>query len=188
MYLVVSEPYTPLACMKPIGFRNNGSRTPTPRISTPIISSGSSFYKTPPTSPRQTRASQNNTPIGFRPVSPTDVTATNGLNFLAEFPKIPMDPMMPTSPSAARYNAIMSSLPNKLQNINNKDLKMKMKRRDSDSSEEEVVERRLSIRQSESVYKYKEIVVKKVQGYTQVWLFTNTHARNALNPLVSYDL
>ena len=46
--------------------------------------------------------------------------------------------------------------------------------------------RRSSARQSESLYRYKEIVVKKCQGYTQVRLFTTTPTRNALNLKVSY--
>ena len=51
---------------------------------------------------------------------------------------------------------------------------------DDDSS----VERRSSVRQSESAFRYKEIVVKKCVGYTQIWLFTQTKTKNALNPKV----
>lgn len=46
-------------------------------------------------------------------------------------------------------------------------------------------ERRLSVRQSESAFKYKEIVVRKAQGFTQVSLDTHTKHKNALNPRVS---
>ena len=55
---------------------------------------------------------------------------------------------------------------------------------DSEAGEEEI-ERRISVRQSESVYKYKDIVVKKCAGYTQIWLATQTTVKNALNPRVS---
>jgi len=44
--------------------------------------------------------------------------------------------------------------------------------------------RRISIRQSELVYRFKEIVVRKCPGYVQLSLVTHTTARNALNPKV----
>ena len=53
------------------------------------------------------------------------------------------------------------------------------------SEGEEPIERRVSVRQSESAFKYKEIVVKKCPGYTQIWLCSQTKAKNALNPKVS---
>lgn len=46
--------------------------------------------------------------------------------------------------------------------------------------------RRTSIRQSEQVYRFKEIVVRKWPGYVQVSLVTHTAAKNALNPKVIY--
>ncbi|ELU14698.1 hypothetical protein CAPTEDRAFT_122924, partial [Capitella teleta] len=49
-------------------------------------------------------------------------------------------------------------------------------------------QRRLSVRQSESSFKYKEIIVKKAQGYTQVSLDTQTQCKNALNPKVLKEL
>ncbi|XP_071484813.1 chromodomain Y-like protein 2 [Diadema antillarum] len=52
----------------------------------------------------------------------------------------------------------------------------------SPSAEENTQDnRRFSARQTESLYKYKEIVVKKCPGYTQIRLFTTTPTRNALN-------
>jgi hypothetical protein len=45
--------------------------------------------------------------------------------------------------------------------------------------------RRTSIRQSEQVYRFKEIVVRKWPGYVQLSLVTHTAAKNALNPRVS---
>jgi hypothetical protein len=44
--------------------------------------------------------------------------------------------------------------------------------------------RRTSIRQSEQVYRFKEIVVRKWPGYVQLSLVTHTAAKNALNPKV----
>ncbi|XP_022091937.1 chromodomain Y-like protein [Acanthaster planci] len=49
------------------------------------------------------------------------------------------------------------------------------------SEEEDETKRRFSTRQCDNIFKYKEIVVKKHPGYTQVWFFTNSPARNALN-------
>ena len=36
------------------------------------------------------------------------------------------------------------------------------------------------MRNTENIFKYKEVVVKKSHGYTQVWLFTNSPSRNAV--------
>ena len=49
---------------------------------------------------------------------------------------------------------------------------------------EEGALRRMSVRQCESAYHYKDIVVKKCASYTQLWLVTQTRAKNALNPQV----
>ncbi|XP_071785328.1 chromodomain Y-like protein 2 [Asterias amurensis] len=49
------------------------------------------------------------------------------------------------------------------------------------SSEEDEGERRFSLRQSDNLFKYKEVCVRKYPEYTQVWFFTNSHSRNALN-------
>ena len=50
---------------------------------------------------------------------------------------------------------------------------------------EEDIERRVSVRASECAFKYKEIIIKKCQKYTQIWLHTHTKMKNALNPTVS---
>ncbi|XP_014669745.1 PREDICTED: uncharacterized protein LOC106810805 [Priapulus caudatus] len=47
-----------------------------------------------------------------------------------------------------------------------------------------VDDRRLSTRQHEGAYKFKEIVVKKCDGYTHVTLSTSTLLRNAISPQV----
>ncbi|XP_038076443.1 chromodomain Y-like protein 2 [Patiria miniata] len=49
------------------------------------------------------------------------------------------------------------------------------------SEDEDETERRFSLRQCDNVFKYKEIVVKRHPGYTQVWFFTNSPSKNALN-------
>ena len=52
--------------------------------------------------------------------------------------------------------------------------------------EQEPLERRSSVRTTECTYKYKEIVVRKYQGYTQVWLLSQSKLRNSLNPRVIF--
>lgn len=47
--------------------------------------------------------------------------------------------------------------------------------------DDERIDRRQSTRQIENLYRYKEIVVKKCNGYTQIRFFTTTPSRNALN-------
>ncbi|XP_013404823.1 chromodomain Y-like protein 2 isoform X2 [Lingula anatina] len=176
---IKQEPITPY------GTPPQGSGRLTPRLPTPIHpGSGASLYRTPPTSPRIAR-SRSNTPTSFRPVSPGSAQTHH---FLSDFPKIPVIPVFSSSPSTASYKAFLASLPKKFSN--NRSLKKRCVDSDSDSDSEEGVGdvRRLSVRQSECAYKYKEIVVKKCSGYTQIWLFTNTPARNALNPQVFEEL
>ena len=88
---------------------------------------------------------------------------------------------MPTSPLVASHKNLLKTL------NQSKVAAGRNKRQPSDSSEEEegIVERRVSVRQSESAFRYKEIVVKKCPGYTQIWLFTSTKIKNSLNPKVS---
>lgn len=105
-----------------------------------------------------------------------------------DVPGFQMLPMIPTSPSTNTYRLLMSKVPPQPH------LNKKHKRKEeTDSSDEECqtqIERRLSVRQSECAFRYKEIVVKKSKGYTQIWLNTHTELRNALNPQVSsfYDI
>lgn len=61
----------------------------------------------------------------------------------------------------------------------------KSKGKTSEGSDTEDVERRVSVRASECAFKYKEIVIKKCQKYTQIWLNTHTKMKNSLNPAVS---
>ena len=45
--------------------------------------------------------------------------------------------------------------------------------------------RRISVRQTELAYRFKEVVVRKMSGYMHVSLVSHTRARNAVNPKVS---
>jgi len=47
--------------------------------------------------------------------------------------------------------------------------------------------RRISIRQTELVYRFKEIVVRKMHGYMHVTLVSHTRAKNAVNPKVRWS-
>ena len=64
------------------------------------------------------------------------------------------------------------------------------KRNHSDTDEESSTcfERRISIRQTESAFRFKDIVVKKCPGYMHVALVSQTQPKNALNPKVNYKL
>ncbi|CAI9716802.1 Y 2 isoform X1 [Octopus vulgaris] len=103
-----------------------------------------------------------------------------------DVPGFQMLPMIPTSPSTNTYRLLMSKVPPQPH------LNKKHKRKEeTDSSDEECqtqIERRLSVRQSECAFRYKEIVVKKSKGYTQIWLNTHTELRNALNPQVIQEV
>ena len=98
---------------------------------------------------------------------------------LSAVPVIPN--MMSASPLAASHETLLKTL------NQGKAVASRNRRQASNSSDEEegIVERRVSVRQSESAFRYKEIVVKKCPGYTQIWLFTSTKIKNALNPKVS---
>ncbi|XP_033104331.1 chromodomain Y-like protein 2 [Anneissia japonica] len=52
---------------------------------------------------------------------------------------------------------------------------------------EDQKDRRTSLRH-DFLYKFKEIVVRKYAGYTQVWFFTSSTVRNSLNPKVFNEL
>ena len=106
--------------------------------------------------------------------------------YIKDLPTMPVIPnMMPTSPLAASHKTLLKTL-----NQGKAEPSRNNKRQPSNSSEDEdsIVERRVSVRQSESAFRYKEIVVKKCPGYTQIWLFTSTKIKNALNPKVKENL
>ena len=111
----------------------------------------------------------------------SEVEAKLGV-YIKDLPTMPVIPnMMPTSPLAASHKTLLKTL-----NQGKAPPSRNNKRQPSNSSEDEdsIVERRVSVRQSESAFRYKEIVVKKCPGYTQIWLFTSTKIKNALNPKV----
>ena len=87
--------------------------------------------------------------------------------------------MIPISPSSMSYKIILDSLP-----FHFHPKKSNKKREGEETMRDDDVERRMSVRQSECAYKYKEIVVKKCNKYTQIWLNTHTKIKNSLNPQV----
>lgn len=97
----------------------------------------------------------------------------------------------PLSPGSLYYKSLVESLPDQLQ-LMQKGKKGKGgsngqlgKSVFAQTSGKGVVERRTSVRSSECAFRYKQIVVKKCTGYTQLWLNTTTVMKNALNPVVS---
>ena len=82
---------------------------------------------------------------------------------------------IPISPTSMSYKMLLENLPHQLHPKKNKN---KSENGDDD------VERRISVRSSECAFKYKEIIVKKCQRYTQIWLYTHTKMKNSLNPQV----
>ena len=54
----------------------------------------------------------------------------------------------------------------------------------SESSTANSEGRRISVRQTELAYRFKEIVVRKMPGYMHVSLVSHTRAKNAVNPKV----
>jgi len=140
----------------------------------PVFFSETMAYKTPPSSPR------SHSPVSLfeAPSAPQAETAEL---YTAELPKaIPILPSSP--PSHLSYEKLIKNLPQKLQ------ANKGFKRKNSDSSAEEPIERRVSVRQSESAFKYKEIMVRKCQGYTQIFLISGSKTRYALNPQVFSEL
>lgn len=47
---------------------------------------------------------------------------------------------------------------------------------------------RFSVRQTESAYRYRDIVVKKLDGFTHILFSTKTSENNTLNPEVSLNM
>ncbi len=135
-------------------------------------------------------------------VVPPVLQGTESKLFLQDMHTLPVIPnMMPTSPLAASHKTLLKTLSQgkassaasssgATSNRNRRQGTTTTTTTSSNSSDEEdpgIVERRVSVRQSESAFRYKEIVVKKCPGYTQIWLFTSTKIKNALNPKVSAD-
>lgn len=100
-----------------------------------------------------------------------------------DVPAFQMSPMIPSSPSTATYRLLMSKVPPQPH------VRKQKRKEETDSSDEETqIERRLSVRQSECAFRYKEIVVKKSKACTQIWLNTHTELKNSLNPQVIQEV
>ncbi|XP_060599249.1 testis-specific chromodomain protein Y 2-like isoform X2 [Ruditapes philippinarum] len=87
---------------------------------------------------------------------------------------------LPISPASMSYKVLLENLPHQLHPKNKKKATTETVASD--------IERRVSVRASECAFKYKEIVIKKCQKYTQIWLNTHTKMKNALNPLVMQEI
>ncbi|XP_061198319.1 chromodomain Y-like protein 2 isoform X1 [Saccostrea echinata] len=88
----------------------------------------------------------------------------------------------PVSPSSVSYKSLLDNMPPSL--LAKKGGGKKKDTDDTSEDDQEKVERRISVRQSECAYRYKDIVVRKCQRYTQIWLNTHTKIKNVLNPQV----
>ncbi|XP_062615983.1 chromodomain Y-like protein [Saccostrea cucullata] len=88
----------------------------------------------------------------------------------------------PVSPSSVSYKSLLDNMP--LSLLAKKGGGKKKDSDDTSEDDQERVERRISVRQSECAYRYKDIVVRKCQRYTQIWLNTHTKIKNVLNPQV----
>lgn len=86
---------------------------------------------------------------------------------------------LPMSPASMSYKMLLDSLP---QQLHPRKASKKVEETDED------VERRLSVRATECAFRYKEIVIKKCNKYTQIWLNTHTKMKNALSPLVMQEI
>ncbi|KAK3085554.1 hypothetical protein FSP39_005260, partial [Pinctada imbricata] len=130
------------------------------------------------------------TPVftSFRPIGTTNhtagitmATASGSSATPIEIGDVPVyhftPSQLPISPSSMSYKSILDNLPSQAP-------PKKPSRNFSQDDDSERVERRISVRQSECAFRYKEIVVRKCQRYTQIWLNTQTKLKNALNPQV----
>ncbi|XP_033755420.1 chromodomain Y-like protein 2 isoform X2 [Pecten maximus] len=89
--------------------------------------------------------------------------------------------VIPVSPSSMSYRMFLDNLPQQLKQKGGK-------RVENGDSPPEEMERRISVRQSECAFRYKDIVVKKCSKYTQIWMNTHTKMKNALNPQVIQEI
>ncbi|XP_048755250.2 chromodomain Y-like protein isoform X2 [Ostrea edulis] len=94
--------------------------------------------------------------------------------------------VIPVSPSSVSYKSLLDNMP--LSLLAKKSGGKKKDSEDTSEDDQEKVERRISIRQSECAYRYKDIVVRKCQRYSQIWLNTHTKIKNVLNPQVIQEI
>ncbi|XP_046550601.1 testis-specific chromodomain protein Y 2-like [Haliotis rubra] len=101
--------------------------------------------------------------------------------YYGDIPSFPLSQsMMPVSPSSISYKALLANLPMQMHPKKNKKV--------VENDPEEKVERRISVRTTEYAFRYKQIVVKKCDGYTQIWLNTHTALKNAIDPQVVHEI
>ncbi|XP_067651770.1 enoyl-CoA delta isomerase 2-like [Haliotis asinina] len=101
--------------------------------------------------------------------------------YYGDIPSFPLSQsMMPVSPSSISYKALLANLPMQMHPKKNKKV--------VENDPEEKVERRISVRTTECAFRYKQIVVKKCEGYTQIWLNTHTALKNAIDPQVVHEI
>lgn len=119
-------------------------------------------------------------------------------SLVGDVPAYQAAPTGPLSPSSMSYKILLDDLPSQLH-PRSKGSKKKENGsgvssttcgsgRDAGDNENiqvaEPIERRISVRATECVFRYKQIVVKKCHRYTQIWLNTQTTLKNAFNPSV----
>ena len=120
-------------------------------------------------------------------------------SLVGDVPTFHAAPAGPLSPSSMSYRTLLDSLPSQLhpkgkggkkkENGNGASTSTTSSSRSSGQSSGafdmlEPIERRISVRATECVFRYKQIVVKKCHRYTQIWLNTQTLLKNAINPQV----
>lgn len=118
-------------------------------------------------------------------------------SLVGDVPTFQATPAGPLSPSSISYRTLLNSLPSQLhpkgKGGKKKDNHGNGASTSSGSSGQssagafdgsEPIERRISVRATECVFRYKQIVVKKCHRYTQIWLNTQTMLKNAINPQV----
>ncbi|WAR12946.1 CDYL2-like protein [Mya arenaria] len=132
-----------------------------------------------------------------RPKSPTLVYTTVKNGKESSLPPTVSKPLLaqpqwllPGDNGAMPTTDLQASLPISPASMSYKNLPHQLHPRRGKPSEEDTedVERRVSVRASECVFKYKEILIKKCAKYSQIWLHTHTKMKNALSPLVMQEI
>ena len=95
-------------------------------------------------------------------------------------------PALPSSTTNGKKTEHLRGDSTKTKHCHGNDVKKPERCHDdrSDSSTSQGEGRRISVRQTELAYRFKEIVVRKMRGYMHVSLVSHTRARNAVNPKV----
>ncbi|KAK7115390.1 testis-specific chromodomain protein Y 2-like [Littorina saxatilis] len=122
-------------------------------------------------------------------------------SLVGDVPTFQAAPAGPLSPSSISYRTLLDNLPSQLHPKQKGGKKKENGYGASTSSGSsgqstlssafdtaEPIERRISVRATECVFRYKQIVVKKCHRYTQIWLNTQTMLKNAFNPQVVQEV